>query len=189
MTYALITRIPLVEDRLPAGARRLDTGEWVMALPDADPALWHACGWWAVVDAARPADTPTTTWDRTLELVDGVPTVVWVERPKTAGEIAAETAAANSATLTGQVGDNVATLLTTVATYSTVIGNGSDPAGTTSLQALGNISNANLMTAQNMKALIGFVLDLARQGKTVARQDIRIARLVAGELDSVDSGS
>lgn len=67
-------------DGVPASARRLDTGEWVLGLRDANAATQQACGWYAITDTPRPDDTDTTTFDQTIELVDGVPTVVWAER-------------------------------------------------------------------------------------------------------------
>ena len=42
--------------------------------------LRQATGWHEITNTARPDDTDTTTHDRTIELVAGVPTVVWTER-------------------------------------------------------------------------------------------------------------
>lgn len=72
---------------MPYSARRLDTGDWVLGLRDADPSLQQATGWYEVVDTPRPDDTPTTTHDRSVELVAGIPTVTWTERPFTAEEL------------------------------------------------------------------------------------------------------
>lgn len=44
-------------------------------------------------------DTAGTTWDRTLSLVAGNPTVVWVERTKTAAEVTEAGREANTGTL------------------------------------------------------------------------------------------
>ena len=72
---------------MPVAARRHDTGEWVMGLRHADPDTQRATGWYAIQDTAQPADTSTTTFDRTVEMVDHgegpIPTVVWTERDKT----------------------------------------------------------------------------------------------------------
>ena len=87
MTYAYIADSVIhAVGRLPQSARRLDTQEWVLGLADATVALQEACGWYAVADTTRPDDTPTTTHTRTVELVAGVPTVVWTERPLTDDE-------------------------------------------------------------------------------------------------------
>ena len=51
------------------------------------PADW---GWLPVVESPRPDDTATTTHDRDVELVAGVPTVTWTARPWTAEELAAQ---------------------------------------------------------------------------------------------------
>lgn len=57
----------------------------------ADPATRAEAGWVEIVEQPRPADTATTTWDRDEpRLIDGVPTVGWVERDKTAEELQAE---------------------------------------------------------------------------------------------------
>ena len=40
-----------------------------------------------LVDTVRPADTDTTTHDRSVALVDGTPTVVWTARPWTEPEL------------------------------------------------------------------------------------------------------
>lgn len=89
--YAYVTDGTVqAEGTLPRSARRLDTGQWVLGLHDATIALQQACGWYQATDTARPADTATTTYDRSVELVDGTPTVVWTERPKTQSELDAE---------------------------------------------------------------------------------------------------
>lgn len=89
MSYAQIIDNAIVATRgtPPASARRLDTGQWVLALRDADTATQEACGWHEVVDVARPDDTDTTTHDRSIDLVAGVPTAVWTERAKTDDEL------------------------------------------------------------------------------------------------------
>lgn len=104
MTYALVisNTVQAESNNLPASARRLDTGAWVMGLATAPVALQQACGYYQVVDTARPADTQTDTYDRTITLPAGVPTVTWVQRAKTAGELAADTSNTNNTTLRTQ---------------------------------------------------------------------------------------
>lgn len=100
MTYALVTNGAIQSlGRLPSSARRLDTGQWVMGLAIAPVAMQQACGWFAVADTPRPADTATTTFDRSVELVDNTPTVVWTERAKTQAELDAEANTTNRATI------------------------------------------------------------------------------------------
>jgi hypothetical protein len=89
--YAQITANTITAEsaQVPQSARRLDTGQWVLGLRDASVATQQACGWFAVNDVARPADTDTTTHDRSVELVAGAPTVVWTERALSDDELAA----------------------------------------------------------------------------------------------------
>ncbi len=59
----------------------------------------RAAGWVEVVESPRPGDTPTDTFDHTVELIDDVPRVVWVERPKTAKELLVDQREVNERTL------------------------------------------------------------------------------------------
>ena len=152
---------------LPASARRLDTGEWVMGLDTAPDDLLHATGWWEVIDTPRPDDTETTTHDRTVEVVDGQPTVVWVARPWTADELAAEEAAANTTQLVAESDESVDKLVAVVE----------------ALNALTALTNADINA--NPAAIIK---DLARECKTIARQANREARLTSGRTESTDTG-
>jgi hypothetical protein len=68
--------------RLPKSARRLDNGAWVMGLATAPANMQEACGYFAYTETERPADTETTTFTRSVEVVDGRPAVVWTESPK-----------------------------------------------------------------------------------------------------------
>ena len=99
---------------MTVAARRQDTGEWVMGLRHADPDTQRATGWYAIQNTTQPADTPTTTFDRTVEMVDHgdgpIPTVVWTERNKTAAELQAETDAADRETKRSNYQGAVATL-------------------------------------------------------------------------------
>jgi hypothetical protein len=87
--YALVTNGTVTDTRgnLPDSARNLETGDMVVGLRAyATVAEQQACGWFEVVDAVRPADTDTHTHDRTVVLVNGTPTVQWVQREWTADE-------------------------------------------------------------------------------------------------------
>ena len=53
-------------------------------LRDDDGTQAAALGWLPVTETPRPDDTATTTHDRAVELVAGVPTVTWTARPWTA---------------------------------------------------------------------------------------------------------
>lgn len=132
--------------RLPESARRLDTGEWVMGLPDAPPSLVAATGWAEVVDTARPADTATTTHDRSVELVNGTPTVVWTERAKTADETQAETRQANDATIRSQVETHMSDLAAITGSSGTLTG--------------AQLSNAVRVLARGQRRLIRLAVGL-----------------------------
>lgn len=68
---------------------RIDGGLVVAATfadqPDGD--------WLEVQATTRPADTITTTWDEGVGVIDGQPVQTWSERPWTAEELAAMSAA------------------------------------------------------------------------------------------------
>ena len=105
MTFAQVTNstITTVAGRIPNAAQRLDTRAWV--LPESG--VWStaeaaACGWFPVVDVARPADTATTTHDRSVELVATVPTVVWTPRLWATAELASRAEQANGDTIRTQ---------------------------------------------------------------------------------------
>ena len=44
-------------------------------------------GWYLITIVNRPPNTDTTTFDYSVELVDGLPTEVWTERPWTVEEL------------------------------------------------------------------------------------------------------
>jgi hypothetical protein len=62
-----------------------------------------AIGILPVVEVERPADTATHTAERSVELVAGVPTVVWTSRAWTPEELAVRTADANNAAMRAEV--------------------------------------------------------------------------------------
>jgi hypothetical protein len=101
--YALVVNNTIQSvGRLPDSARRLDTRQWILGLPDAGVSAHVACGYFPVSRNARPVDTPITTWERSFTLVGGVPTETWTERAKNADELAATQASANSDALRAQ---------------------------------------------------------------------------------------
>jgi hypothetical protein len=63
-----------------------------------------------VVDVPRPADTDTHTFERSIELVAGVPTVAWTQRAWTVDELTARTAATNERTIRTEVEQALADL-------------------------------------------------------------------------------
>lgn len=124
MTFARIANGAIAETtgRLPASARRVDTGEWVLGFPDADTKVQEACGWFDVDDVAGPVVDATTVADRSVELVEGVPTVVWTERPKTQAELDGEAQQVNGATLRTRADEALAGLRTVAGSSGTLNG-------------------------------------------------------------------
>jgi hypothetical protein len=99
MTYALVENDQVVRVAgQPTNLRRLADGALVLWSQYITAAELAACGWFQVIDAARPADTATHTHDRTLQVgTQGafrVVRVVWVQRPWTQAELAARAKAA-----------------------------------------------------------------------------------------------
>jgi hypothetical protein len=117
MTYALVIDNAIAAvGRLPKAARRLDTGQWISPHNGQWTVAEHeACGWFVVVDVARPADTGTNTTDRSITLVAGKPTVTWTSRLWTADELASRQAVANETTIDAYLNDALALIDTITA--------------------------------------------------------------------------
>lgn len=85
---------PTDTERHPAaGERRIDTSAWITPVNG----IWTAddltaCGFAPVTATVRPVDTDTHTTDRSVVLVDGVPTEQWTSREWTVDELAARNA-------------------------------------------------------------------------------------------------
>jgi hypothetical protein len=97
--YALVENDQVVRVAgRPTDLRRVSDGAsvlWSQYITDAELAL---CGWFPVIEADRPADTATHTFERTVQVgTQGafrVVRVVWVQRPWTQAELAARAKAA-----------------------------------------------------------------------------------------------
>jgi hypothetical protein len=91
-----------LETKLSDGAKLSppDTG-WT-------PTLAALCGFVVVVQVAKPADTATDTFDRSVTLPAGVPTVTWTQRPWTAGELADRQATVNRSAITTNLAQDMA---------------------------------------------------------------------------------
>jgi hypothetical protein len=163
MSYAyVVAGVIQSEGGLPQSARRIDTSQWVMGLREyATVALQQACGWFAVVDVARPADTPTTTTDRSVALVAGVPTVVWTQRPWTPDELAARTQGANRTTLSDE-----ATLVAKLGEIKSFLVD-------VDIEASANRANTVAPTTQELNRTLKALI---RQERRAANMLIRLAR-------------
>jgi hypothetical protein len=185
MTYAQITANTITAEsgRVPQSARRLDTGQWVLGLRDAPVSLQQACGWFAVVDVARPADTPTTTNDRSLELVNGTPTVVWTQRPKTADELKADTVTVNDSAIRAKVVAAIDGNVTALGQLNTAITNVTNNVIT---PTAANLTQANAQ----IDALANVVNALLTQSGRMMRQITAMERLLIGsDLLESDQGT
>lgn len=162
-----------------------------------------AGGWLPVVETPRPAETTTHTHRAAYAVTGNTVTQAWETVPKSAEQIAAETDTANEATLKAQVAEQVGALTVALDTIKAtrgakkgIIGSGTDPAGTTTLQAWRNQTAANVVTAASVKALAKLVIDSIQADRDTdkaligaQRALIRLSRLTARVLDSADSGT
>ncbi len=91
MSYALVKGGQVTERRPGRYETKVSDGA-TLSPPDGGwtDELAALCGFLPVTDTTQPPDTATTTHDRSVELIEGTPTVVWVERPKTQTELAGE---------------------------------------------------------------------------------------------------
>jgi hypothetical protein len=163
MTYALVVGDTIqAVGPLPQSARRLDNGNWVMGIRDAPLELQQACGYFAVVRVDRPADTPTTTWERSVVLVAGVPTETWTERAKTQAEIDAQTAETNRQTIIDAVRQQMSNLDAVIADMDAYLA----------------------MTSRTNAQVAAQVVDLCQAVRAMARNQRRLIRLAAQDLVS-----
>ncbi len=106
-----------------------------------------------------------------------------------AGYEAALSARANEAALRQSPQARIDGMIASIEALKTAIGTNTDPAGTTSLQALRNQTNANVVLAPSIKALIGLVIDVARESRKLGRSSVALARLDLEVLDSSSTGT
>lgn len=86
----------------PTEGTRQDTGQTVSGIQPTDLATLAACGWHPVTNTARPADTPTDTYERSVTNQAGTWTETWTARPWTQAELDAQTADSNRTTIEQQ---------------------------------------------------------------------------------------
>jgi hypothetical protein len=126
-----------------------------------------AIGILPVVDVERPADTDTHTFERSVELVAGVPTEVWTPRAWTVDELAARTRAANAAALT-----DLQVLQAKIAEIKSFL---TDP----DIDVALNIANATPLTTQQLNRALKSII---RQLRRSANLDVRAFRYVFGQV-------
>ena len=145
---------------------------WDLRQHDHDLAEWETeiigpHGWQTIVTTPRPADTETTTFDYSVELIGGVPTETWTERSWTQAELDAREGQANRTTMVAESDEAVDKLVAVVE----------------ALNALTDMTNATINA--NPAAVIK---TLTRECKTIARQANREARMTSGRTESTDTG-
>lgn len=162
-------------------------GRW-WDLRTLDPAALAKAGWVEAVATTRPADTATQTSDMSWTLNGGKAVQTWTVRAKITAELAADTRATNSGTLTAQAVAAIAANKAWINTTAPQVQTGVDaiqartkPAAPTTIAQ----SNAILdVLWTDVRALSQAVETLSVELVTTKRQNNAVMRLVAGALDS-----
>lgn len=136
-----------------------DVGE---SLKTMAPEELAAIGWSIVEDTPRPADTATTSYDLTVENIDGVLKVVWVERPKANEEL---------------INDAIIAQLVSL---NALIGTGG-VADATTLRGIKATTNSEINTnpAKYLKALTDIIIELIKSER-------RLSRMMSRQFQSVE---
>lgn len=202
-TYAQITNGQIVREApAPTAPGYGPDGAWHDYRDPAAVAAYLADGGWVAVTepaTAKPADTATTYYVREVSLVAGAPVAAWVARPKSAEQQAAETSAANAATIRQQARDDLAKLtaardsaVAAKGKLKTAIGSTADTLTSGTLRGLRTMTA--LLTVAQTKTLIGLVIDVAQADIDLAnalrgtdQATKRLGRLLLGETDVVDA--
>lgn len=185
-------------------------GQWHDYTDPAEVAAYLTAGGWLPVTLTnRPADTATTTYRPTYTLTGQTVTQAWEAVAKSTEQMAAEARAATVAQLTTDAAVDEAKIVQAIADLHTLLGDDTTAgsiraimgpstatAGTTSLRALRQQSNTNVVSAASIKALIGLTIDLAQRviddaqvTRRIARQTLRLARLATGDYSTADVGA
>lgn len=222
--YAKILDGEIIDTGYPPRIERTPERDWDLR----DPATREARGWFEVLETERPADTDTGTYISDIQMVDGIPTRVWIYRDWTPEE----TATRNAPTLEDKLHDIVATIAAVeevplrddmkeslaaiqaktvrtpeeqqtldilqkdVAANEYVIRDAINKLAT----LLGDNTTAgsirewrstvtNTYDAATIKALADILIMQARQTRRIARQTLRLARLVTKDYSPVDVGT
>jgi hypothetical protein len=133
--------------------------------------LAAACGFVPIVDPGPPVITPLQTFDpHTVEMIGGVPTIVYHVRDKTPEELAAEALATSRAANTAALTD-LETIEARIADIKLFL---VDP----DIQAVLDVANTTpLTTQQTNRALKALV----RQARRDANLTLRVARYAIGQ--------
>lgn len=192
MSYALVINDTIHAEQgfIPDSATLIsDPGQWVTGLPWKSPEVWATCGWFEIVKNNRPNNTETTTWDRTLTVVNGFPTETWIERPKTQQELDLEQKQENRQDISSNPEQQVDDILAINDTINIILGSDTSAADTTTLRGMKKMSNANILTGPVLKDLIQHIINLAQEHKKSNRGVATLERLEYDVLDSTNVGA
>jgi hypothetical protein len=120
VAYALVQDDEIVSvGPLPRTATK-PNGSTVYLRSASDEKL-ESLGYYEVVETPAPTPAQGNTVESTVELVNGIPTRVWTERPMTPEELLAQTRLANRTTLETNLDADIVTLQNTINTANATI--------------------------------------------------------------------
>lgn len=141
-------------------------------------------GWVEVAETPRPDDTDTHTHESTIELVDGIPTMVWNPRAWTTGEVTARAAQAVETQLATDTANDLALLDQAITDLQTLLGDNTVEGSIRQWRA----AVTNTYTVASMRALADLLITDSRATRRIARQTLRLAKAMAGDYTSADVG-
>lgn len=149
-----------------------------------DPADY---GWYPVTDTPRPTDTELQTHERSVQLVAGVPTVVWTPRPWTPEELATRAAQQVQEQLATDTTADLGKLEQAIKDLATLLGDNTTAGSIRSWKA--PITNNSTLTGAQGKQLADLLISEAQATRRIARQTLRLARSMVGDYSSADVGT
>lgn len=133
----------------------------------------------------RPADTDTTTTDYSVQLVAGVPTVVWTPRPWTPEELAAQAAQQVQDQLATDTAADLAKLQTAIADLALLLGDNATAGSIRSWRS----AVGNQYSAAQMRGIADLLITETQATRRIARQTLRLARAMVGDYSTADVGT
>lgn len=163
-------------------------GRWY-DLRTSDTELIAEAGYVKVVENPRPEDTETVVYDNwDVELVDGVPTMIWRSRTLSQEEIdqRAQMALeqANAEKLQTNTTADLVKLKTAIDELQTLLGDNT---------VVGSIRKwrgevTNTYSRDSQRALADLLINQTQANRRVARQVLRLAKNMVGDFESADVG-
>jgi hypothetical protein len=137
---------------------------WSEYITDAE---LNACGWFQVIPVARPTDTATHTFVRSLIVSLAGPTELWTQRAWTVDELATKARSVNATTIS-----DLAAVQAAMANLKSFL---VDP----DVQAVLDVANTTALTTQQLNRALKAMV---RQQRRDANFDLRLARYVLGQV-------